>query len=152
MVLGSDLEETANHDCGWNAALDRLGPVNTPATIVRVPHHGSVTGHSVRMWSEIVHEKALAALTPFSRGITPLPTTQDVARIKSLASQVFLTAAAKKLPPVKQNDRLTGSMRRVTRSLHEAEGLPGRVTLRGPLQLTTEGQITVELAEPARRV
>lgn len=149
-VLGSDLEELADPGRGWNGAITRLGVVRKLAPIVKVPHHGSSTGHSAKMWTEIVASDALAAVTPFTRTAEPLPTPEDISRIKSLSGKMYLTAAPKLHPPVKQNDPLTSRMKQSTRTLHEIEALPGRVTLRGPLAITSKSQISVQLVNPAR--
>jgi hypothetical protein len=149
-LLGSDLEELADPGRGWNGAVARLGAVRKKAAIVKVPHHGSSTAHSSKMWAHLVESDAIAAVTPFTRAVEPLPTSQDIARIRSLAGRMYLTAAPKLHPPVKQNDPLTTRMKQSTRSLHEIEALPGRVTLRGPLALASSSQIKVELIKPAR--
>lgn len=151
ILLGSDLEEASAENRGWNAALDRLGPVNEAATIVKVPHHGGESGHSGRMWDEIVDAQAIGVLTPFNRRTEPLPTPSDQKRLRELTSSSYVTASNKPLQAVKPNDSLTREMRRRTVSLREAEGLPGRITVRGQLGSSTSN-VNVTLNPPARKL
>lgn len=76
VLLGADLEREP-HDAGWpavHAAHNNL----TPASILKIPHHGSETAEHPAVW-EMTKDGAELVVSPYwSSGI---PTPEDVARL-----------------------------------------------------------------------
>jgi hypothetical protein len=92
MLLGSDLEhDAAAPACGWQAVLDNPARPIGRADLIKVPHHGSVTGHHDDVWSEMAVEFPVAVLTPFRNGSVRLPTPADRDRICALVSGAWTT-------------------------------------------------------------
>lgn len=94
-LLGADLEETDDPTTGWTVLLDRCCVPDPPASVFKVPHHGSVTAHQRRVWDELLVKGAAAALTPFTLGGVELPGVNDRRRLCSLTDSVFTTSAGK---------------------------------------------------------
>lgn len=92
LLLGSDLENTSTESTGWISILESTARPNEKASIFKVPHHGSKTAFEERVWQDMLHVKPIAALTPFIRGNTALPTISDVEKVKGLSGQAYLTA------------------------------------------------------------
>ncbi len=92
LLLGSDLEETRNPAQGWSAILASSGRPKQPASLFKVPHHGSRTGHLDGVWSSMLTAEPISLLTPFVRGSVKLPTTSDANRICSLTPHAFVSA------------------------------------------------------------
>ena len=142
ILLGADLEETANPHRGWTAILD--SPTRPPgvATTFKVAHHGSANADQPRIWRELLDGKPTAVLTPFRRSGRKLPTTADVQRIRARTSSAYITA-----PP--QPVRTRGSptvqrmLRRSVRSVQPVHGPMGHVRLRA--SGSEEGGWRVEL-------
>jgi beta-lactamase superfamily II metal-dependent hydrolase len=110
VLLGADLEISPNELAGWNAVVETANP-NSKASLVKVPHHGSITGHDPIMWSELVVDDSLAIISPWVRGGRLLPEGSDLTRIKSLASRVYLTAKPT-AHQIRRNPEIAGQIRR----------------------------------------
>jgi len=97
IMLGADLETHTNPDIGWNAVVSSMGKPSGKADIVKIPHHGSRTGHCPKVWESMVDEKALGIMTSYSR--SGLPKAEDIERLKGLTDGLFITTLnAERLP------------------------------------------------------
>ncbi len=84
-MLGADLENTETAGTGWDAVL-ALRPAETgKAQLLKIPHHGSKTGHHEGIWSELLVSDPTAMLTPWQLAGNALPTESDRKRICGLA-------------------------------------------------------------------
>jgi hypothetical protein len=92
ILLGSDLQTAADSDSGWGAIVDRSLVAKGRAFVFKVPHHGSVTSHHDSVWTGLLVDKPVAALTPFMMGSVSLPSKDDVSRITALTSSAYVTA------------------------------------------------------------
>lgn len=92
LLLGSDLEDSRGDTAGgWSAIIQSTERPKGRASIFKVPHHGSVTGHHDRVWSEMVAQSPIAVLSPFHLADITLPSHCDVARIVKLAPESYIT-------------------------------------------------------------
>jgi beta-lactamase superfamily II metal-dependent hydrolase len=92
-ILGSDLEVGASAGSGWAAVLSAAAFPSSPSHAFKVPHHGSAGAYHREAWANLVTtDDTVAVLTPYARGRTSLPTDADLARIKTHAAQVYVTA------------------------------------------------------------
>lgn len=113
VLLGADLEETPQADTGWTAILDDADLHGDPATVFKVPHHGSKTAEQPRIWDEALGPEPLAMITPFERGRVKLPTDDDRARISGYTPNAYLTSTRPRgrrhhAPPVARTLREMG--------------------------------------------
>ncbi len=113
VLLGADLEERSDPATGWSAVA-ALPPFPAErAQVFKIPHHGSATGHSDRIWNERVADAPIAVVTPWSRS-SGLPSLDDVKRITSLTPNAFATSKglrgqrSKRLPAVERQLREMG--------------------------------------------
>ncbi len=95
ILLGADMEAHSDSRRGWEAIVveaARIGFVK--GTVVKVPHHGSHTGHHDRMWTDLLNKNPISIIAPFGRGPVDRrpPKSSDVRRINNLSSATFLTA------------------------------------------------------------
>lgn len=95
IVLGGDMEsEGWAYVLSYSASTLRLG-----AQLVKVSHHGSVTGYCSRLWEDHLSrgKSATAVITAFSRHRLPRP--EGLKHISGNSRQVFTTSlTAIKLP------------------------------------------------------
>lgn len=99
LLLGADLEERrtsptapAAMDCGWSAIVSSTGRPASPASVFKVAHHGSLTGHNDDIWSQLLGQDPIAVLTPFRRGRCRLPLDSDKSRILALSAEAYISA------------------------------------------------------------
>lgn len=112
LLLGADLERSANEETGWQAVVAHAKP-SAAASLVKIPHHGSEGAHHDGMWHELVEEEAVAVVTPWTKGAMYLPTDRDLDRLRGLAGRVFLTA----MPGLKRVKR-DAAVEKLIRKLH----------------------------------
>jgi beta-lactamase superfamily II metal-dependent hydrolase len=97
VLLGADMEAHHDPSRGWTAAVaeGRMAGL-AKADVLKVPHHGSQTGHHDEVWRDLLISLPLGVVTPFNRlpDDKKLPTTDDVLRLQSLTSRLFQTAPA----------------------------------------------------------
>jgi hypothetical protein len=89
-ILGADLL-TGPDGCGWIAVLASFNPA-LKASLFKVSHHGSITGHHDGIWDQLLEDSPVALLAPFRGGNVSLPTPTDVDRIIGLTSKAYITA------------------------------------------------------------
>jgi glyoxylase-like metal-dependent hydrolase (beta-lactamase superfamily II) len=106
VLLGGDMETHEDSRRGWIAVATeavRLGA--RKGSLVKIPHHGSHTGHHDRMWTDMLIEQPLAVIAPYGGGLLDRrpPKPSDVSRIRKLSASVHQTArhrtSGKKLSP-----------------------------------------------------
>lgn len=106
VLLGADLEVSANSETGWEGVL-KYSRQSSRASLIKVPHHGSKGAHHEGVWQDLAGADPVAVLTPWSRGKGYLPTMSDLERLRALSSRLFLTAMpslvrARKAPEVEK--------------------------------------------------
>ena len=89
IVLGADLEKTRDARSGWDAVFSAGKLTGSPASLMKVPHHGSVTGHHADIWNILCRSKPITSLTQWARGGHRLPKPADVTRIRHLSSESY---------------------------------------------------------------
>lgn len=91
LLLGSDLEETKDDSTGWRVIVNSNEKPDGKAKIFKVPHHGSITGHSDQVWEHLIDDQnPYAVLTPYNRG-HKLPTLNDANRICAITKNAYST-------------------------------------------------------------
>lgn len=122
VLLGSDLEKHAN--LGWQAVIaSNFAKSRQRASLYKVAHHGSETGDLAEIWSQLLSQKPVAALTPYVNGRSRLPEAADVARIKGLAGSVHITSTGSIKPKMSaQSERLLKAVGKNVRVLNRPMG------------------------------
>lgn len=141
LLLGSDLEETGDLATGWSAIVGSNTRPAGRASVFKIPHHGSVTADHPSIWSEMLIEKPLAALTPFAQGNTSLPTRTDVRRICNHTPNAYATARLVTTATRKRDRTVEKTIRETVRSIRVIAGPTGHVRFRRTL-LQEEGDPT----------
>jgi beta-lactamase superfamily II metal-dependent hydrolase len=133
ILLGSDLEETGDPDTGWTVITNSKTRPRGLAGVFKIPHHGSMTGHSSSVWERMVAPNiAYALLTPFTRGSVSLPTVEDVSRIRGRTSNAYATSRIHSRSIARRAPEIERGIRETVGRLRAAETRFGRVTLRKP--------------------
>lgn len=112
LLLGADLEVSKNAETGWDAVLKYSKPA-AKASIVKVPHHGSVGAHHAEMWQELLDDDVVAIVSPWARGAKFLPTAEDLNRMRALCRELYLTA-----PPALTRVHKDPDLERMLRKVH----------------------------------
>lgn len=114
ILLGADMENHSDVNKGWGAIVREARLLEfEKAHLVKVPHHGSHTGHDDRMWNELLHPLPISKIAPFGRGREDRrpPKPEDVRRIFRLSSRLFITAQRSAEQPSKLDRSVVRSLR-----------------------------------------
>lgn len=146
ILLGADVL-TGPDGCGWTAVVRNFLP-ETKAEVVKLPHHGSITGHHDAMWTNLLRESPIALLAPFRGGRTALPSRDDRRRICSLAPDSYVTAAVQRPGAVDAEVQAEArSLGPLALNPREPWGRAGHVRARSRVG---DAKWTVEMSPPAR--
>ena len=100
IVLGADMETHHNPLRGWTAAIGEAQISGMPpADLLKIPHHGSETGHHEGIWSHLLVQQPVAVVTPFNKlpEARKLPTALDIERLSALTRELIATAPTRSL-------------------------------------------------------
>lgn len=132
ILLGSDVEESANPRDGWHAIVsDHVTAGRPRAQLLKVPHHGSNNADSPDVWQTMLAPDAHAAVTPFRR--QKLPRKLDLQRLRARTQHLYVTAdpAAKK--PPRRCAAVERTMSEVAKKRSVLGGRAGQVRFRASL-------------------
>lgn len=116
VLLGADMESHVDDRRGWGAIVSTAMTTGfAKSNVVKVPHHGSHTGHDDRMWQKLLSDDPISIIAPFGKGKVDRrpPKPGDVRRINELSATTYITA--RRQPPKSQ----AGMPLAVRRSLRE---------------------------------
>jgi len=130
VLLGADLEEIADPDRGWRAIVSKSTLGLSNASVLKVPHHGSRSSHNAQVWNRLLIPEPTSVVTPFTRGANPLPTPDDVERIKGLSGKVYITSMPQSRKAVFQSRVVAEFVKSATRSFQPLKRGRGHVRLR----------------------
>lgn len=150
VLLGGDLEVTADEQRGWHAVVNSPNRPGTKCDIVKIPHHGSENGDYAGMWNTLLHPDPWAAVTPYAKGRKPLPSEPDVERLKQRTSRLYCTAYPPTRRPVKENKTVTRALNELTRQRRSVSRSVGHVRLRASLE--KRAPVQVELRNGALKL
>lgn len=129
ILLGSDLEETANPK-GWSVILTDSTCTDSQASLFKIPHHGSQTGHCAAVWEKLLSPEPVALLTPFDN--SKLPRLTDVERICSLTNQAYITRL-KQPKSLKRQKVVQDCIKTMTKQISTVEYSMGHIRCRSKL-------------------
>jgi hypothetical protein len=133
VLLGSDLEETGDDRLGWSAILLSETKPKGKASVYKVSHHGSRTGHHDGIWSNLMEIKPVSILTPFCKGNVILPTEPDIDRILSSSSSAFSTGRLRPVRPPRRVATVEKTIRESGIKLKPVPSCFGHIRLRRKL-------------------
>jgi beta-lactamase superfamily II metal-dependent hydrolase len=147
ILLGADLL-TGPAGCGWLAVLRAFVP-DARATVFKVSHHGSDTGHHDDIWTKLLDPSPIALLAPFRAGKKPLPSSEDRARILSFTSEAFITASPRRPAASRATRKETVALGPLARNVRDVWGNVGQVRARSHIG---DVRWDVEISAPGQRL
>jgi beta-lactamase superfamily II metal-dependent hydrolase len=132
LLLGADLEKGGDDHRGWRAVLRSSTRPAVESCSFKVAHHGSENADLEDVWEELLLETPIALLSPYARGRKPLPSPEDVARIKSRTPQLYCTCWPPGVKPRRRRE-VDKTMGEATRWRQAIRSKPGHLRLRAPI-------------------
>ena len=99
----------------------------TKASIFKVPHHGALSGDDPVVWSEMLGANPVACVAPYTR--SGLPTSADIARLRSRTSELYCSASSQGRKP-KRDSAVEKMIRTVAPDLRETTRKTGQIRSR----------------------
>ena len=130
LLLGADLEDTANPTEGWKAIVSAHQRPLGLASVFKVPHHGSPNAHNEDVWTQMVGPNAHALLTSFVMSQNPRPNEADQSRICRRTKRAYLTSPSSGFSPKRRSSTVERTMAAPVRSRRARVGPLGHVRLR----------------------
>ncbi len=131
VLLGADLEHTNRNGQGWKAILSSRQDT-VPASLFKVPHHGSENADCPDIWTEMLENDPVAVVTPFTAGVR-LPKDADIERLAARTTNLYRTSVASVKPPVREAS-VERKMRQDAQERRILDGQPGHVRVRWSVQ------------------
>lgn len=106
-LLGADLETSVDSQKGWVCILDECECIkNHTPSVFKIPHHGSVTAYEPRVWNELLINKPICQITPFSKGSKYLPEKSMLLEMLDKTDDLYLTSYSKPKKPKKRDKKI----------------------------------------------
>ncbi len=133
-LLGADLEHTGVAGEGWMAVLHchKSRHVPQPASLFKVPHHGSVNADYPDVWTHMLVPKPIAVVTPFNGGRKRLPQPSDLTRLGHRTDSLYCTSAGGG-KALARDAVVEKTMRQQVKDRRVIEGKAGHVRVRWSL-------------------
>lgn len=144
VLLGSDLEETTNPGTGWSVIVDSGSRPNGKASVLKVPHHGSVSADQPRVWNEMLEAEPITVLSPFIKGKVILPSEGDVKRIINRTTNAYATDSMR-IKRTKRPQIVLKAIGETVRRIRQVHGSWGYVRLRTNALAPKNSEWNIEL-------
>lgn len=144
ILLGSDLEETADQLTGWSAVVNSNNRPTGKSKIYKIPHHGSKNAHSHMVWENMLEAQSVGILTTKIGGKAGIPKNSDIKRLKEYTPHLFCTLE----PSVKKqkHDRIVEkTIKGILKRRIPLIGDMGQIQIR----VKQNSELTIGLKEPA---
>jgi hypothetical protein len=82
------------------------------------------------MWNDMVVADPIALLTPFASGVKPLPSDEDIKRIKRHTSRIYCTGKPSGWHPPKRDSAVERTIREIVQTRRLVHGKMGHVRVR----------------------
>lgn len=146
VLLGADLERTADARAGWESVVASKNRPDGEVSLYKVSHHGSENGHHDGLWASILRTNVNAIVTPWNRS-SGLPTADDIKRLTCATENLFLTSAASSLVRARHDHLVERMMREFGIMTKRNPSNVGAVTAR--FEVGTSSEWTVKNWEMA---
>ncbi|TDC54372.1 MBL fold metallo-hydrolase [Jiangella ureilytica] len=144
-LLGADLLK-GPAGCGWGAVLAEFTP-DFPASLHKVPHHGSPNAHHDEVWATLLEGAPVALLAPYRGGRTYRPAQADRERICGLTDKAFVTASPDLPKPRRAVKTTAAALGPLAMRVHEPWGRSGQIRAR---RSPDDRAWRIDLSETAR--
>ena len=133
VLLGGDLEHSANPAVGWHAVVACGVRPGAPASVFKVPHHGSENADNPDVWTSMLTDHPFALVAPYASGRRPLPGNADISRLLERTDRLYCTTQPKGWKPARRDSMVERTVREVARNRRVISREVGQVRLRLPL-------------------
>lgn len=151
-LLGGDLQETGAVVHGWSEILASARRPAERASAIKLAHHGADNADHPDIWTQLLTDQPVAALTPYDRGVTPRPSAADTERICGHTDHAYTSTERPEMGRRKRDGHTERLLRARPHAVRSATGSMGHVRLRSRIAGDVGGGWEVELFGSAARL
>jgi beta-lactamase superfamily II metal-dependent hydrolase len=144
VLLGGDVR-CGTRQWGWRHIVAHY-PVDRPAIVHKVPHHGSMNAYEAQIWDQWLDESCVNVIAPYRP--SRLPRDEAVAHMTTHGMPIWATARSGELAASAAVKKTRTMTRDVATRIEEGGGVMGRVRLRQ----RPGGSPTISTSGPAFRL
>ena len=130
VLLGGDLEVGSNNNSGWRGVLGSGHHSNRKSGTFKAAHHGSANGDLAEIWSDLLCANPVVAIAPYGKGRKPLPSQDDINRIRQNSGSAYLTCFPPTKRPKKRRQKMERTIDEVLSNRSVARKRPGLIRIR----------------------
>ena len=148
LLLGADLERGSHRTRGWQAVINSTVKPERLSHIYKVAHHGSPGADLEEIWTELLADQVYAMVSPYARMRVPLPSPDDVKRMKQYTENIFCTGPATKSPP-RRDPSVERTIKEMVKTHRAIRKRSGHLRARVPLHGRFPSDVTLDLIDGA---
>lgn len=149
-ILGADLEIGSHKEEGWINIIENSTSIDKKATLFKIPHHGSENGYHERIWLELLEQKPISKLTPWSLS-SKLPQPEMLAKYLGHTDSLYMTSPILSDRPKKREKHVEKLLTQLKYKIKEVRYKKGIIRCRIDL-LNALDTWTVDLIDSAIKV
>ena len=131
LLFGGDMEETGDPARGWSRIVaSRGGAPWDRASLYKVAHHGSKTGHHDGVWQDMLADDPTVALAPWINGAGLVPDAEERDAIAAATPHAFSTATQRFKPQPLRGRSTRSKISEFVENFQSAELESGHVRFR----------------------
>ena len=144
-LLGGDLQETGASVQGWSEIIASTRRPAERASAINLAHHGADNADHPGIWTELLTDGPIAALTPYNRGVTPRPSSADTTRICGNTTSAYISTERPEVARRRRDAHTERLLRARPHAVRSAAGAMGHVRMRKPLKGEAVSRWDIEL-------
>lgn len=109
-ILGADLEVSTSSKEGWQNIVENSQALDSRATLLKIPHHGSTNGFYDELWEKFLEKNPIAKLTPWNLN-SKLPKQEMLHKYASKTESLYMTSLVHSDQPKKRDKHITKYIR-----------------------------------------
>ena len=129
-ILGADLENSEDPTVGWQAIITSDSRPQARSVVFKVAHHGSPNADHPDVWPSLLTDRPISIVTPYSRLAQPLPTPDDLDRLKARSQGVYCTALTGGARLPRRDPAVEKTLREMAKARKVLDGRMGHVRVR----------------------
>lgn len=120
VILGGDLEKSADKKHGWLCILDNCSCIpDDKVSLFKIPHHGSENAYEERVWDQLLDNDVVGQLSPFIKGNVCLPTKEMLKKFLMRTKHLYITSYANSAKPKQRDSSIEKMINRFNPTLKE---------------------------------
>lgn len=149
LLLGGDLEKGRDEKRGWQAVLRSTVIPQQASHFYKVAHHGSKGADLDGIWKDLLVEQPYTLIAPYARGGSPLPSNDDIKRIKRHTNHAYCTVWPITKEPKKRDSSVQQTLNEMVITHRELRKEAGHICMRFPFKGSFPQDVSVTLSRDA---